>query len=51
MILAHTAAPGGMSVVALSAQACMIAVVVLPVMLGVSLVAITHRGWQSAQRG
>jgi hypothetical protein len=51
MILAHTAAPGGMSVAALSAQACMIAMVVLPVMLGASLVAITHRGWQSAQRG
>ena len=50
MTLAHTAAPGGVSVAALGAQACMIAMVVLPVMLGVSLVAITHRGWQSAQR-
>jgi beta-lactamase regulating signal transducer with metallopeptidase domain len=50
MTLAQTAAPGGMSVAALSAQACMIAMVVLPVMLGVSLVALTHRGWQTAQR-
>lgn len=50
MTLAHTAAPGSMSVAALSAQACMIAMVVLPVMLGVSLVAITHRSWQNAQR-
>jgi beta-lactamase regulating signal transducer with metallopeptidase domain len=51
MTLAHTAAPGALSIAALSAQACMIAMVVLPVMLGVSIVAITHRGWQSAQRG
>jgi BlaR1 peptidase M56 len=51
MTLAHTTAPGALSIAALSAQACMIAMVVLPVMLGVSLVAITHRGWQSAQRG
>jgi hypothetical protein len=50
MTLAHTAEPGGMSVAALSAQACMIAMVVLPVMLGVGLVAITHRGWQSVPR-
>lgn len=50
MTLAHTAAPGGVSVAALSAQACMIAMLVVPVMLGVSLVAITHRGWRSAQR-
>lgn len=50
MTLAQTASPGGMSVAALSAQACMIAMVVVPVMLGVTLVAITRRGWQSAQR-
>jgi hypothetical protein len=50
MTLAHTAASGGVSVAALSAQACMIAMLVVPVMLGVSLVAVTHRGWQSAQR-
>ena len=50
MTLGQTAAPGGLSVAALSAQACMIAMVVLPVMVGVSLVAITHRGWQRAQR-
>jgi beta-lactamase regulating signal transducer with metallopeptidase domain len=50
MTLAQTASPGGMSVAALSAQACMIAMVVLPVVLGISLVAITHRGWQGAQR-
>lgn len=50
MTLAHTASPGGMSVAALSAQACMIAMVVVPVMLGVTLVAITRRGWRSAQR-
>lgn len=50
MTLAQTASPGGMSVAALSAQACMIAMVMVPVMLGVTLVAITRRGWQSAQR-
>ena len=49
MTVAHTASPGGISVAALSAQACMIAMVVMPVMLGVTLVAITRRGWQSPQ--
>jgi beta-lactamase regulating signal transducer with metallopeptidase domain len=48
--LAHTAAPGALSLAALAGQACMIAMTVLPVMLGVSLVAITHRGRQSAHR-
>jgi beta-lactamase regulating signal transducer with metallopeptidase domain len=48
--LAHTAAPGALSLAALAGQACMIAMAVLPLMLGVALVALTHRGWQSAQR-
>jgi len=50
MTLAQTAAPGGLSVAALSAQACMIAMVIVPIILGVNLVAITHRRWQSARR-
>jgi beta-lactamase regulating signal transducer with metallopeptidase domain len=49
LTLAHTAAPGALSLAALAGQACMIAMAVLPLMLGVTLVAITHRGWQSAQ--
>jgi BlaR1 peptidase M56 len=50
MTLAHTAAPGGLSFAALSAQACMIAMAMLPVMFGAFLVAVTHRGWQGARR-
>ncbi len=46
MTLAHTVAPGGLSVAALSAQTCMMGMAVLPVMLGVCLVAATRRHWQ-----
>ena len=46
MTVAHTAAPGTLSVAALSAQACMVGMAVLPIMLGASLVAITRRRWQ-----
>ena len=49
MIVAHTAAPGALSVAVLSAQACMIGMVVLPLALGVCLVALTRRRWQGAR--
>ena len=46
--LAHAATPGNLSVAVLTAQACMIGMVVLPVMLGASLVLLTQRSWRSA---
>jgi len=49
MIVAHAAAPGALSIAVLSAQACMIGMVVLPVALGMCLVAITQRRWQGAR--
>jgi BlaR1 peptidase M56 len=50
MTLAHTTAPGTLGFAALSAQACMIAMAVLPVVFGVFLVAITRRRWDTAPR-
>jgi beta-lactamase regulating signal transducer with metallopeptidase domain len=47
--LAHAASPGALSLAMLSAQACMIAMVVVPVMLGASLVLVTHRSRQRAK--
>ena len=49
--LAQATYPGDLSVAALSAQACMIAMVVLPVMLGASLVLVTHRSRHSVKSG
>ena len=49
--LAQATNPGDLSVAALSAQACMIAMVVLPVMLGASLVLVTHRSRHSVKSG
>jgi len=49
--LAQATDPGGLSVAVLSAQACMIAMVVLPVMLGASLMLVTHRSRRSAKSG
>jgi Ca2+/H+ antiporter len=40
--LARAANPGTLSLAVLSAQACMIAMVVVPVMLGASVVLVTH---------
>ena len=51
MILAHATAPGALSIAALSAQTCMIGMALLPIVLGVCLVAITHRRVRHAPRG
>jgi beta-lactamase regulating signal transducer with metallopeptidase domain len=47
--LAHAANPGALSLAVLSAQACMIGMVVLPVMLGASVVLVTYRSRQRAK--
>lgn len=50
MALAQTAPPGALSLAMLAGQTCMIAMVVMPVVLGVFLVAITHRYRHGAER-
>lgn len=50
MALAQTAPPGALSLAMLAGQTCMIAMVVVPVVLGVFLVAITHRYRHGAER-
>ncbi len=48
LTLARAANPGTLSLAVLSAQACMVAMVVVPVMLGASVVLVTHRSRSAA---